>query len=162
MPDSKILISTKGDTETLWATSLGQDLYRLENSPFYAYNVSWQDVVLAPPAGENNFPTFQRVVETSGNRTIRVIYETPVGGGEVPDQVNQALNQLECSYEGADKTYLSYNIPPGVELGKVVQILTGQPLKWEYADPSYAVLFPPDQETPVSKDRASWSKRLFK
>ena len=52
-PDSKVLFRVPADdgsaqVETLWATSLGNDQYRLENSPFYAYSVSWKDVVFAP------------------------------------------------------------------------------------------------------------------
>jgi hypothetical protein len=34
--------------ETPWATKVGEDLYRIENSPFYAYSMSWLDVVYAP------------------------------------------------------------------------------------------------------------------
>ncbi len=50
MPDgmAKVRLSNAdGDVETLWASPLGNDLYRLENSPWYAYGVSWQDVVEA-------------------------------------------------------------------------------------------------------------------
>ena len=37
------------DVETLWATPLGNHLYRLENSPWFAYGVSFLDVVRARP-----------------------------------------------------------------------------------------------------------------
>jgi hypothetical protein len=47
-PDVKVkLESADGDVETLWATTLGEDRYRLDNSPFFAYGVSWLDVIEA-------------------------------------------------------------------------------------------------------------------
>lgn len=36
--------SDPGDVETLWAKPVDVDQYQLDNSPFYAYGVSWQDV----------------------------------------------------------------------------------------------------------------------
>lgn len=143
-PDSKVLIRTitddSDDTETLWATSLGNDLYRLENSPFYAYDVSWEDIVLAPPQTEQNYPHFEKVIEKSGNRTIRVFFDSPLEEGSKSFEVNAKLNELGCTYEGLNPRFVSYNIPPGIELQQVIDLLTGQPLKWEYGDPSYATL----------------------
>ncbi len=166
-PDSKVLIRTVKDdeenTETLWATSLGNDLYRLENSPFFAYDVSWKDIVLAQPEGEHHYPTFQRVVEKSGNRTIRVIFEEPLNEGGVAGRINQALNSLGLTYEGANGRYLSYNIPPNVNLDQVTSILNGQPFEWEYADPSYETLNAQPYAGQVEvKSQKSWLKRLFK
>jgi hypothetical protein len=53
-PTKKVLFRVIGETqddvnvETLWAFDLGDDRYRLGNSPFYAYSVSAGDVVYAP------------------------------------------------------------------------------------------------------------------
>ena len=66
------------NVETLWATKVGEDLYKLDNSPFYAYSVSWQDVVHAPYNDDEQFPTFRSVKEKSGHRTIRVVFDPPV------------------------------------------------------------------------------------
>ena len=38
------------NVETPWAKRLGDNLYELDNSPFYAYNVSWKDAIEALPA----------------------------------------------------------------------------------------------------------------
>lgn len=166
-PDCKVLIRTVSNdevnTETLWATSLGDDLYRLENSPFFAYDVSWLDIVLAPPEGEHHYPTFQRVIEKSGNKTIWVNFQEPLTEVGVPATINQALNSLEVYYEGANGQYFSYNIPPSVNIDQVTSILNGQPLTWEYADPSYDTLFP--HSTSGLKDvkhSKSWLVKLFK
>ncbi|HET6160752.1 MAG TPA: DUF4265 domain-containing protein [Dongiaceae bacterium] len=65
------------EVETLWADDLGGDRYRLDNCPFYASGVSWNDVVYAPYDLDEEFPTFRSVLEKSGNRTIRVILDPP-------------------------------------------------------------------------------------
>jgi hypothetical protein len=82
-PDAKVLFRVPDEdgsahVETLWATSVGNDTYKLDNSPFYAYGVSWEDVVFAPFTAEEGFPTFERVVTKSGNRTVRVILKTTI------------------------------------------------------------------------------------
>jgi hypothetical protein len=65
-PDAKVLFRVPNedgtaDVETLWATSLGNDQYKLDNSPFYAYSVSWEDIVYAPFDPAEGYPAFQSV-----------------------------------------------------------------------------------------------------
>ena len=146
-PNAKVLFRVPdeeggADVETLWATHLGSDNYRLDNSPFYAYGVSWNDVVSAPFDTEEGFPTFERVVSKSGNRTIRVIFETPIETGNESEQLLQGLIALGCDYEGANRKYISVNIPPGVDLDVVRTYLIEHNATWEHADPTYATLFP--------------------
>jgi len=148
-PNAKVLfrvIDEEGgtDVETLWATHLGADDYKLDNSPFYAYGVSWEDVVSAPFNPEEGFPTFDRVLSKSGNRTVRVIFETPTETGNESDRVLQGLVALGCSYEGANRKYVSVNVPSHVELNVVRIYLIEQKATWEHADPTYAALFPED------------------
>ncbi|MEO6051617.1 MAG: hypothetical protein ABIP78_09845 [Pyrinomonadaceae bacterium] len=49
-PDAKVLFRVPRkdgtgdvDVETLWAWNLGDDKCKLDNSPNYAYSVSWED-----------------------------------------------------------------------------------------------------------------------
>ena len=124
VPMAKVLFRVPEDdggatVETLWAVPLGDDRYKLDNSPFYAYGVSWEDVVYAPADPQEQMPTFKSVVERSGNRTVRVIFETPISPGNASDQVLQGLVAMGCSYEGANPKYVSINVPPAVELQKV-------------------------------------------
>ncbi|MBN6152746.1 DUF4265 domain-containing protein [Xanthomonas sp. AmX2] len=128
--------------ETLWAISLGDDLYKLDNSPFYAYGVSWQDTVLAPLDPQEGLPTFQSVVAKSGNRTVRLIFDPPVSPGNASDQVLQGLVALGCDYEGANPGYMSINIPPDVDLQMVRAHLARHAAQWEHADPTYESLYP--------------------
>ena len=148
-PNAKVLFRVPGDdgtaeVETLWATELGNDEYKLDNSPFYAYSVSWEDIVYAPFDPIEARPTFQRVIKKSGNRTVRVIFEPPVEAGNSSDQLLQGLVALGCSYEGANPGYMSINIPAFVQLEVVRDYLIFKQANWEYADPRYSELFPND------------------
>jgi hypothetical protein len=139
-PNAKVLFRVPGDdgtaeVETLWATELGNDEYKLDNSPFYAYSVSWQDIVYAPFDPIEERPTFQRVIKKSGNRTVRVIFQLAVEAGNPSDQLLQGLVALGCSYEGADRDYMSINIPADVQLEVVRDYLIFKQANWEYADP---------------------------
>lgn len=61
--------------ETLWAVPLGNDLYQLDNSPFYAYGASCRDIVFAPANHADGLPIFEFVVLKSGNWKGRVIFD---------------------------------------------------------------------------------------
>lgn len=146
-PDSKVLFRVPEDdgsaqVETLWPTALGNDEFKLDNSPFYAYSVSWKDTVYAPVDESEGLPTFVRVVKKSGHRTIRVIFDPPVQEGNESDVVLQGLVSLGCTYEGANRGYRSIDLPPGVQLEKVRQYLIEQGAQWEHADPTHTELFP--------------------
>lgn len=82
-------VDGSAEVETLWSTALGNDQYKLDNTPFYAYSVSWEDTVFAPFDPDEGMPTYQRVVEKSGNRTIRVRFDPPCASGKYIGQSPQ-------------------------------------------------------------------------
>jgi hypothetical protein len=146
-PTAKVLFRVAEDdgaanVETLWAYDLGDDRYRLDNSPFYAYSVSVGDVVLAPVDPDEGRPTYQKVLEKSGNRTVRVILAPPLANGNSSDEVVQELLSLGCSYEGANPGYLCIVIPQESDFGLVCERLTARNIQWEHADPDYSQLYP--------------------
>src|SRR5687768_11693591 len=92
--------------ESLWATALGGNLFKIDNIPFYAKNLSCDDVVEAVrEAGEYHL---NRVVNFSNNSTIRVvIYDL-----EYENFVRSHLISLGSSIEGTGITgLLAVNIP---------------------------------------------------
>ncbi len=140
--------------ETLWAVELGNNLFRLDNSPFFAYDVSWQDIVEATEEAEN-FYEFVRVVEKSGNRTVRIIFENFSGKDEQGKQILSNITNLGCSYEGANPKFISITIPSTANFESVIGYLSEQSdLNCEYADPSYAKLLLEDEEAKSQED--SW------
>lgn len=130
------------DVETLWATPLGNDLYRLENSPWFAYGVSFRDVVRARPDYEGGFPVFETVVEKSGNRTLRLLLDPPAEDGNESQRLLDRLVELGASYEGANRRYMALNIEAHEDLARICRFLTERALEWEHADPTYEALHP--------------------
>jgi hypothetical protein len=131
-PASKVALrGPDGEVETLWAFDLGDAHYRLDNTPWYAYGISWQDVVEARP-DEAGQLQFVRVVSKSGNRTVRIKSETPFN-----DEWLEKIVALGVSYEGANRRYLGINIPRETDLAAVASFLIEEGVTWEYADPTY-------------------------
>lgn len=149
VPDTKVLfrvgdVTKESRTETLWATSLGNNRFKLDNTPFYAYSVSWEDVVYAPFNEDEGFPTFEHLVSKSGNRTVRIHFDDPLQAGSENDQLLQGLVAMGCSYEGAWGKLFCVTVPPQVDLSTVRQFLIENEVNWEHADPTYEELFPND------------------
>lgn len=59
-------------TESVWAIPLGDNKYRVQNVPFYAYGVSYDDVVLTKRNEEGQL-IVQGILERGGHSTYRVI-----------------------------------------------------------------------------------------
>jgi hypothetical protein len=141
-PNAKVLFRIpNGDgsdeVETMWACDLGEDRYRLDNCPFYAYGVSLHDIVYAPLDPTEEFPTFRSVVSKSGNRTIRVIFDPPLAAGNESERKLGELRALGCDCERATSSYVVLNIPPSIDLAGVADNLIRLGLTWEHADPTY-------------------------
>ncbi len=126
-----------GDSETLWASPINHNLYRLENSPFFAYGVSWGDIIEAKPS-EDELLEYVRCVKKSGNRTLRIVFHEFRTADEPAQVLLEKMRELGCSYEGMQPRMISVNVPPNVELQRVTEFLVAQSgVQWEYADPSY-------------------------
>jgi hypothetical protein len=131
-----------GFVETAWAqrTQPDRDEFRLDNNPFYAYRVSADDVVEGKLIAPGMY-RFVRVVRPSGNRSIRVAFETFKADDPRAEPILEGLNSLGCDYEGMFSRVVAINIPPHVDLGRVAEFLTGTGISWEYANPTYSDLF---------------------
>ena len=139
--DVKVLLRDGENVETLWAERVGPDLYRLDNSPFWAYGVSWLDVVEAHADVDGQL-VMSRVAQKGGHRTVRVVFETGVDESIEAKAVLDGVVALGASYEGMNSRYLAIDIPPGVELMSVADYLTRHAVQWEHADPRYSDLYP--------------------
>ena len=140
-PDAKVLFRVPNDDgaaeiETLWAFDLGDDLYRLDNMPYFAYGVSLQDVVYAPLDESEGFPTFQSVHSKSGNRTVRIILDSPAEPGNASRKLLDGLLMIGCTLEGANAIYYAVTIPPQVKLAAVRNYLIESGAEWEHANPT--------------------------
>lgn len=95
--------------ESLWATPLGNDLYRIENVPFYAYGLNFHDVVKATSDSDELMSEIRELVESSGHRTFRIFFYNSLDK-QSQEKVLDSLEELFVSYERADEICLSLDM----------------------------------------------------
>ena len=137
-----------GEVETLWANRVAPGRFALDNLPWFAYGVSLGDVVAAEP-DDRGMLVFAGIVEKSGNRTVRIIPDIVEPGRTwtaASRQLFDALVERGCSFEGANPGFVALNVPAAASLDAVVELLNASGFDWEYADPTYAELFPDDRD----------------
>lgn len=107
----------EGHTESVWAKPEGEGRYKLCNSPFYVYGVSFEDVVFAKKEGESLL--FTGVAATSGHSTYRIVV-SDAGKSQLDARLSQ-LNGLGCTYEGGP--FLALDVPPESDIHHVYKLL---------------------------------------
>src|ERR1700675_337829 len=125
----KVLFKDGNDVETLWAVPASGNLYRLDNSPFFAYGVSWEDIVHAEPDYEGVL-CFVRVADKSGNRTVRVITKGFATTSDEAKPFLEGIINLGCSYEGFQPRLISITVPPNIDLKTVADYLIESGHNW--------------------------------
>jgi len=128
--------------ETPWVIDLGDGRYQMDNSPFYFYGVVAGDIVAAEFSDQEQGLVFVKVLEKSGNKLVRIIFENPANEEGPEKQHLENLVALGCSYEGANPKYICIDIPKEVELKKVCNYLIESDIQWEHVVPTYNELYP--------------------
>ena len=127
--------------EWLWAEPMGAGRYRVESSPFFAYGLSYGDVVVAPAEGE--LPRVEDVERKGGHRTMRFALDADweTDRPEIQRLVGE-LERLGCRYEALPPKIVALDLPPEVDELAVVRRLqkavVERVLIWEWADPRHS------------------------
>lgn len=108
--------------ETIWATPLGDSLYRIENTPFFVDDISYQDIVFAKEEGEGTIPIVRGVTKRSGNSTYRILLEGNIGYEQFCEYIAPAT-ALGCTYDGLKGHQYSVNIPATLTVAHVHAVL---------------------------------------
>lgn len=111
--------------ESMWAEDLGRGRYRLRNSPFHAYDVSFGDVVRGEPS--EGVIWFKGVLERSGNSTFRIRLQRGLTH-ESPDFVEawSPFKALGCGYEGGNfgrAQIFAINVPDSADIETIWHLL---------------------------------------
>lgn len=108
--------------EALWAESLGEDRYLLRSTPFHAFDLAPEDIVVARAAPGQPRPAIHEVVERGGSSTYRLMVRR---GLEDPTFTRYwaPLEELDCNYEVADETFAAVEVPPQADLEEVYALL---------------------------------------
>lgn len=97
--------------ETLWAMKVGDDLYKIDNIPFFVHTLAMGDVVRA--ISQNEMLEFQEIISFSGHSTVRIMFNTLSEFNTICTH----LKELGCVLEsGSDFKHLtSVDVPAGVD-----------------------------------------------
>jgi hypothetical protein len=98
--------------ESMWALSLGGDLYEVRNTPFYAYNLNFLDVVRALPPSPDVKPHVLAIVRRSGHETLRVFFDETIQESRRVAILDD-LARFGVSYEGCSPRYFALDVTPG-------------------------------------------------
>jgi Domain of unknown function (DUF4265) len=116
------------ETESFWAKPLGGDLYELRNSPWYAFDLHFYDVVRAVPDQPGEKQRILEVVRRSGHRTLRVLFPPEIGEPERLDML-RSLNKWRGFHENCDGRLYAIDVEPDGDYGAVCDQLW----QWEQA-----------------------------
>jgi hypothetical protein len=121
--------------ENLWASPLTNKRYRIESIPFFVYGVSLLDIVTAS-ADEQGVLHFGRLLESSGNRTLRARSDDFAKKPSRRRKVIADLRLLGSDVEQLRSRLLGINVPPTVDLQTVKDSLTNDArVSWDYGNP---------------------------
>lgn len=126
-----------GKSESLWSNSLGNQLYELQNIPFYAEHLNLQDIVKCDESVDG-LPVIQKLVKRSGNRTLRVIFRDETPEDTCVDIIWELGKQKIFSEKVADRRFM-FNIPPTSDYAWAQSFLNekeNEGLLWVYEQPT--------------------------
>jgi Domain of unknown function (DUF4265) len=110
-------------TESVWAEPLGDDRYRIRNTPFYAYGFSFLDVVHAQSGSEEEpFPIVTKAIVRSGHSTYRLRVEHGIQANEEFRQAWAPLQAAGCTFEASDDRLLAVDVPPQTDIFYVYRL----------------------------------------
>src|SRR5262249_51228047 len=106
------------ETEFFWAKPLGGDEYQLRNSPWFAFDLHFYDVVRAVPDQPGEKPRIVGVVRRSGHKTLRVLFPPEVTEQERLDMLN-SLHRWRAFHEHCNGTLYAVDVEPDGDYGAV-------------------------------------------
>jgi hypothetical protein len=113
------------DWEHLWAIPRGADQFELDNIPFFAQGVAAGDLVAAQRDNEQQL-IFERVIQSGGHSTVRVIMFDP----DQKAAIRGELEQLGCETEGSHLPKLfAVDVPPEAAYTDVMNLLKNKASK---------------------------------
>ena len=133
VPDSE---EDAGESEGLWAYSLGDRLYELQNIPVYAEHLNVEDIVRCDEPSDG-IPIIRELVKRSGNRTLRVIFQPDTPDDTCVD-IMWELGQRDILAEKSAHKHFMFNVSPSSDYEWARDYLREKDLEgllWLYEQP---------------------------
>lgn len=106
-------------TESLWAEALGNDRYRIRNSPFFVYGLSNEDIVVGKL--KDGVVKFHSILLRGNHSTYRL----KLPGSSINDakflKYWEPLQKIGCSFE--EGPLVSVDVPPQANIYTVYDLL---------------------------------------
>jgi hypothetical protein len=112
---------TPYETERVWAERILDNRFRILNSPFFVFGISFEDEVEGEPYG--NMFKFVRVVQRSGRSTYRIILqnENTIEGAEFLERW-EPFRKAGCTFESANPRYIAVDMPPSANVTALYEL----------------------------------------
>lgn len=120
--------------ERLWVSRIAETVFRLENSPFYAYGLSFGDYVIA--RNVDGVLTFEKASRSGGHSTYRIIAAPSTDLEKFSDELKLQLRAFGCSFEGNGRGVFSIDVPPAADVeGLYCWLSAGETeAKWSFEE----------------------------
>ena len=105
-------------SESFWAKPLAQDLYELQNVPFFAYDLHLGDVVRATASDPDRLLKIREVVSRGGHKTLRVFFDSSISDSDRLAMLED-LRQWGGTAEQAWGRMFSVDVEPSGDYGAV-------------------------------------------
>ena len=138
---SAILPLADDGVENIWVERLGGDRFRVLTIPFWAYNLSRDDIVECRPDEDGIGLFVERVLGKSGNRTVRVAFKGPQKiNHPAAVALREDLRRRGLLFEVFSPRVISVNVPSEAEYKALLERLETIPsdaeMIWEDGDPN--------------------------
>lgn len=108
--------------EVVFGEKISNNIYKIHNSPFFAFEFSYLDIVITENNSKYPHPLIKSKKEESGHSTYRILTNFDTNSIEFNHYwVN--LEKAGCSYE-SDNRLLSVDIPKHCDINKIYNFLT--------------------------------------
>jgi len=108
--------------ERVWARPLGAQLYEIRNTPWYAYDINWGDVVRCGGISPADLPIVAGVSRRGGHRTMRVFIFADDDAER--DGILGEVERHGATYENADGKMYSLDFEPSSSLDEIMRYLS--------------------------------------
>ena len=129
------------ESEGIWCEPLKDGLYRVRNIPFYAYNISLDDIVSANIKEGDGRLFVDAINKPSGNHVYRCMVKRDESGNS---QIHfDKINAMECFYETAihgNFELFAIDVPRDADVNAVYDILEEGEAdgSWDFEEANYA------------------------
>jgi hypothetical protein len=138
---SALLVLEGGkDVENLFVRKVGGAKCEVLSIPFWAYNISYGDTVECHPDEDGEGLFIEKVLEKSGNRTVRIMFKGPNHAKHpAADDLKDYFKKHQLHFEYKSPLLFAVNVPSEAEYLELVKTLERVPpsaeMIWEDGDP---------------------------